>query len=130
MAIVTRVNGDAYGVVNVDIGAHDTGLGTIVSTGIGKKPVAFKIVVGQDLRNEATTGSAVEFIMRQVALNTTILMYQIENASGGQISVLVEGLGWADADLQSNIRALGNVGPNSVPLGATTVSSTGGFKLA
>lgn len=130
MAVVNRLNGDANAVVVVDTGTHGTGIGQIISTGIGKKPVAYKIIVGQDLRNEMTAGSAVEVVLRQVALNTTILMYQVQNDTSGQISVLVENGSWSDTDLQSNIRALANIGTNLVPTGSTTVSSVNGFKLA
>ena len=130
MAIVTRVNGDSNGVVVVDVGVHGTGIGGIISTGIGKAPVAYKIVVGGSLQNEMGPNGAVETLLKQVELNSTLLMYQVQNDTSGQVSVLVEGFGWTDATLQTQLRSLGNVGANAVQFGATTVSSNNGFKLA
>lgn len=131
MAIVTRVHGDAAGVVNVDVGTHGEGIGGIVATGISRRPTAYKIVANVDLRGETVTGGAVEAIFRVVAQKSSMLAYQVEDATGGQVSVLVEGSGWSDADLQTAVRALGaSVGVGPVSLAGTTVSSTGGLKLA
>lgn len=130
MAIFTRTNGDASGVVNVDVGVHGAGIGAIVSTGIGKHPTAFKISTGVDLRGETGPGGAVETILRVVGVQSSLLAYQVENTSAGQVSVLVEATGFTDATLAAAIDALGSVGAGPVDLGNTTVSSTGGLKLA
>lgn len=137
MAIVTRVSGDAHGVVNVDVGISKTGIGGIISTGVAKRPTAFKIMAigaggAVDLRGEMGVNGAVEAILRVVALTTNVIMYQVENTNAGQLSVVVEGNGWAtDADLQAAVRALGaTVGAGPVDLTQSTVSSAGGLKLA
>lgn len=138
MAIVTRVSGDAHGVVNVDVGVSKTGIGGIISTGVAKRPTAFKIMAigaggAVDLRgDEMGVNGAVEAILRVVALTTNVIMYQVENTNAGQLSVVVEGNGWAtDADLQAAVRALGaTVGAGPVDLTQSTVSSAGGLKLA
>jgi len=130
MAIVTRVHGDAAGVVNVDVGTHGAGIGGIVATGISRRPTAYKIVANVDLTGETVTGGAVEAIFRVVAQKSSMLAYQVENDTTGQVSVLVEGSGWTDADLQTAVRALGSSGVGPVSLAGTTVASTGGLKLA
>jgi hypothetical protein len=141
MAVFTRVNGDAAGVVNVDAGRAFANA-TIINTGIAAPLTAYKIVGGfnGNLAAELTTGGAVETILRIVSGNATVLAYQVDTAQ--QLSVLVERSGWAsDTALQTavqtgsgqwtsatggNIGATGNVWVGS----ATTVSSTGGLKLA
>lgn len=130
MAIFTRTNGDAAGVVNVDVGTHGAGIGGIVSTGIARRPTAYNIVANVDLRSETVTGGAVEAIFRVVTQKASMLAYQVENDTSGQVSVLVEGSGWTDSDLQAALVALGSVGAGPVSLAGTTVVSTGGLKLA
>lgn len=121
MAIVTRTAGDAQGVNNVDL-ATDGTLGTIVATGLTKNPTALKITsVGTLSSDDSATGGIVEAILRQIAVDSTIVMYQVDT---DRISVLVEATGSNDAAKQTRIRALG------VPANAAVVSSTNGFKLA
>jgi len=129
MAIFTRTNGDANGVVNVDVSAHGSGIGTIISTGIGKHPTLFKLDTGTvDLRGETGVGGAVEVILRTIATQSTIIAYQVENDNSGELRVLVEATGWTDAGLQAAVRALGSVGAGPVSLTSLTVTSTGGLK--
>jgi hypothetical protein len=138
MAIVTRTNGDAHGVVHQDVGISGTGIGGIIATGLTKRPTAYKIVAtgagpaAQDLRGEMGPNGAVEAILRVVAQAATITMYQVEDDASGTISVLVEGSGWAtDVALRDAVRALGaaaGVGP--VDLTLSTAVSTAGFKIA
>ena len=70
-------------------------------------------------------------ILGVIGQRDTITMYQVESSSS-QLSVLVEGNAWTDAELQAYIRAnitqLGVYGNSTVS--SVTVSSTGGFKLA
>lgn len=135
MAIVTRYEGDANGVVNIDgVGAP---IGSIVSTGIGKHPTAFKIYSPNNLTLETGVGAAVETIIRSIEVAATILMYQVDAlATGSQISLLVESTGWAnDAAIQAAIVALGvRAADPTQPVDAfdfttVTVSSAEGFKL-
>lgn len=133
MAIFTRTAGDAKGVVHVDTSRADVvggGIGTIISTGIGKRPTMFLVDTGTvDLRGEMGVGGAVETMLRTVALKATIIAYQVQNDNSGEMRVLVEATGWADdAELQAAIRALGSVGAGPANLGAATVSSAGGLK--
>ena len=151
MAIVTRVNGDAKGVVNVDFDS-------MVATGLTKRPTAFKITATADLdtantvvdgvvtvaADERRAGGAVEAILRVISQRATIVMYQVD---GDQLSVLVEAHGWgnpaatpavtADADLTAALvaipeRSAVTVAPTSPAFvfAGTTVSSAAGFKLA
>jgi hypothetical protein len=133
MAVFTRVNGDAAGVVQVDAGRSFAN-GVVINTGIAAPLTAYKIVGGfnGNLAAELTTGGAVETILRIVSGNATVLAYQVDAASAGtqQLSVLVERTGWAsDTALQNMLTQQGNIGAT----GSSTVSavtSTGGLKLA
>lgn len=111
MAIVTRVNGDAKGVVNVDSGK-------IVSF-ISKYPTAFKITAGASLDAEVGVGGLVEAAIHALQLASTVIMYQVD---GAQLSVLVEATGFDDAAAQAAVVAAGLTG--------ATVTSSQGFKLA
>jgi len=132
MAIFTRTNGDAAGVVNVDAGRSFANA-AIINTGIAAPITAYKIVMTNgNLAAELTVGGAVETVLRTVAQNATVLAYQVD--AGSQLSVIVERSGWvsdakvqeAIAGLAANIGATGNcyAGPG------VTVSSAGGIKLA
>ena len=123
MADVTRFNGDA-GIV-----------GDFINF-IGANVTAYKVLVqnvafsARDLRTENGPGEAIELILQRVATRATVLGYQVENTSAGQISLLVEGGDWIAADLQANIRALGaNIGNVGVDVSGSNVS-TSGYKLA
>jgi hypothetical protein len=123
MADVTRYNGDA-GVV-----------GDFINF-IGANVAAFKVMVqnvafsARDIRTENGPGEAIELILARVATRATVLGYQVENTSAGQISLLVEGGDWNATDLQANIRALGTtVGNVGVDVSGSNVS-TSGYKLA
>lgn len=127
MAIFTRTNGDANGVVHVDTAAHGGGIGTIISTGITKRPTIYKLDTGTvDISGEAGVGGAVEAVLRLIATQATIIAYQVENDSSGEMRVMVEATGWVAADLQAAVRALGaSVGTGPVSLTSTTVAEVG-----
>lgn len=148
MPNVTRVNGTAYGVVNVDTAVVTPGdqAAAVIHAVTGRKPTFVAIVVkngsaeAQDISNEFDAGEAIEAILRAVAANASILAYQVE-AAGGQISVMVEGphaestygtggnLSFGD-DLQARVRALGtSVGANTIDVSGSTVTNVG-MKLA
>jgi hypothetical protein len=123
MADVTRYNGDTGTV------------GDFISF-IGANVTAFKVMVqnatydARDIRTENGPGEAIEAILRNVATRATVLGYQVENTSAGQISLLVENGDWNATDLQANIRALGaTVGNTSVDVSGSNVT-TSGYKLA
>ena len=124
MAIFTRSNGDAQGVVNVDVGTAGTGIGTIISTGIGKHPTMYLIDTGSaTLVGKLGVNSAVEAILRTVTQIATVIAYQVENDGSGEMRVLVESTGWTGSDLQTAIQALATV--DSCNLSSTTVSVVG-----
>lgn len=135
MANVQRYNGDANGVVNVDISLGENGIngvggvtsnGKIISTGIGKHPTAFKITANVSLDTEMGVGEAVEAMLRTVQVASTTIMYQV---NGPQLSVLCEATGFDDANLTTALNSLSSniAGVNIKPV---TVSSTEGFRLA
>lgn len=152
MAIFTRINGDAAGVVQVDAGRQFANA-AIINTGIAAPLSVLKITLAAgsaggsygNLAAELTTGGAVETILRQVEGNATVLAYQVDAGSAGasQLSVLLERSGWvSDAALTTaiatgngqwasavggNIGATGNIWASGASI---TVSSTGGLKLA
>ena len=124
MAIFTRTSGDANGVVNVDTGVHGAGVGTLISTGIGKHISIFKLDTGTvDISGQTGVGGAVEAILRTVAVQSTIVAYQVENDNSGEIRVVVEATGYDAAGLQAAVRALGTV--NGANLGSTTATAVG-----
>lgn len=150
MAVFTRINGDAAGVVNVDAGRSFANA-TIINTGVAAPLSVFKInfpmvAGGSNLAAELTTGGAVESVIRYIEANATVLAYQVD--SNAQLSVLVERSGWAsDAALTSfitnqtytynqNLTGTGtyyaNVTASNVWVagGSFTVTSANGFKLA
>jgi hypothetical protein len=136
MAVFTRINGDAGGVVNVDVG-RSLANAVIVNTGIAAPLTAYKIsLTSGNLAAELTTGGAVETILRIVEVNASVLAYQVD--TGSQLSVLTERSGWSsDTVIQNAIRqttagdGAGNIGvTGNTWVGAATVTSTGGIKLA
>lgn len=136
MAIgVTRVNGDAAGVNNVDAGRSFANA-SIINTGIASPIQAYKIGtlgVTANLAAELQVGGAVETMLKLIAANATVLAYQVDSAgSSAQLSVITERSSWTDADLQAQLRAFGgNIGAyGNVFPALATVTSTGGIKLA
>lgn len=124
MAIFTRTNGDAFGVVHVDTGSRGTGVGSLISTGIGKHISIFKIDTGSvDISAQSGVGGAVETILRTVATQSTVVAYQVEDDNSGEMRVVVEATGFDAAGLQTAVRALGTV--NGANLASTTVTSVG-----
>ena len=130
MAIQTRYAGDATGVNNVN-STYDGTLATIIATGLTKNPTALKITgFGTFSATESGTGGPVEAILRSIAIDSTIVMYQVDTT---QISVLVEAIGTTTSAVQTRLQGLGgNIGlaANIYSGGGVTVSSTNGFKLA
>jgi hypothetical protein len=137
MAIQTRYAGDANGINNVD-GSYTGTLGTIVATGLTKNPIAISIVPGKSqafLAADSQTGNSVETLLRNLEIDSTVVMYQVNS---GSLSVLLEatGAGGVNGDsqqgaypvtsttiataLQTRIQAI--VGSD----GAGNISATGG----
>jgi hypothetical protein len=115
-------------------------IGTFVSL-IGKTPKAFGIRIAgtagqKDVSGELGVNGAVQDIFKMLSANATILGYQIENNSTGNVSVLIEGGdNLSAATVQSIIRTGGNgaggYGNSSPQLDAgSTLVTDVGFKLA
>jgi hypothetical protein len=130
MAIQTRYAGDANGINNFDAKTDGT-LGTIIATGLTKAPIALKISgLGTFTAAESGTGGAVETILRNIGIDSTIVMYQVDSA---QLSVLLEANGSSATAIQTRLQGLGgNIGiaGNIWSGGGVAVSSANGFKLA
>lgn len=133
MAIQTRYAGDAQGVNNVDA-ATDGTLATIVATGLTKNPTAIKVLLGKSqtfAASDSATGGPVESILRQIAVDSTVVMYQVDT---DRLSVLVEALGSNATAVGTRIATLANasstLGTGNVWANAATVTTTTGFKIA
>ena len=150
MAVFTRINGDAAGIVNSDAGRSFANA-AIINTGIAAPLTAYRIYFAAstsgaygNLAAELTTGGAVETILRIIEGNATVLAYQVDaTTSGSQLSVLTERNGWTDSllttQLQTGANQFGATGGN---IGATSniwvstngtspaVSSAYGIKIA
>ena len=150
MADVTRVHGDAYGVVHVDRSAAGDGAlsANELVVNVGRSAKFFGITLynasgasegtAADLQNELDPGEAVEAVLKAVQASIVsntqyggeILAYQVQDDTSGYISVMVAGSNWDSSNLQTAIRALGTtVGSNNVDVSGTVVTDTG-FKLA
>lgn len=136
MAVFTRINGDAAGVVQVDAG-RSLANAAIINTGIAAPLSVLKITTPTgNLAAELATGGAVETILRVVETNATVLAYQVDATP--QISIVLERSGWVnDAAVATAITAAstannisGTGGNVWVAGGGFTVSSAGGLKLA
>ena len=132
MAVFTRVNGTAEGVVHVDIADRPSQVSTgrIISTGIGKHPTMYKIEGNSSiLSDQLGTGGAVEAILRVIATNAVVIAYQVEGGESDELRVLVEATSWNDGsmdyDLELAIRALGTVGVNPISLSNANVYEVG-----
>ena len=103
---------------------------------IGKTPKCFGgwIANGsnsaQNLSSEVAVNLAVPAILTALESNTTVLAYQIENVSSGNISVMLEGASHLTAsDIQGIIRGNSPYGNNAVVATGTIITDVG-FKLA
>ena len=132
MAVQTRYAGDAKGVFNVDAAVDGT-LATIIATGLTKNPLALRVALGNSQTfdaAESATGGSVETILRTIAQDSTIVMYQVDSAA---LSVLLEACGSNASTIQTRVQSIGgNIGAaaNIWAGGGVTVSSAVGFKLA
>lgn len=132
MPIQTRYAGDAQGVNNFDATTDGT-LSTIIATGLTKSPTALKVLLGKSQTfgtADSSTGGVVETILRTIALDSTIVMYQVDS---DRLSVLVEATGSTTSAINTRIQALGNAtvaGGSNVWANVSTTTSSTGFKIA
>jgi hypothetical protein len=134
MADFYRVNGNA-GVVGDGKGFITTAIG---ASFIGKFPVALAGYIAasggsaQDLRSESGVNNAIPAILSAISANVTVLAYQVEASSGGNISLLLEGAqGLASSDagiasvVQGVVRSLTAAGNNSVDCSGSVFANRG-----
>jgi hypothetical protein len=126
--------------VNGNVGAPGDGKG-FVSTAIGasfigKTPLAIAGYIAasggtaQDLRYESNVNYALPAILSTLESNVTVLAYQVENGSGGNISLLLEGANHLTAsDIQGIVRGNSPYGNNAVDA-TGSVFVNRGFKLS
>jgi hypothetical protein len=138
MADFYRINGNA-GVVGDGKGFISTAIG---ASFIGKFPVAIAGYIAnssgtaQDLRSESGVNNAIPAILTSISSNVTVLAYQIEATTGGNISLLLEGAaGLASTDagiatvIQNTVRSLTAAGNNAVDCSGSLFVNKG-FKLS
>ena len=139
MASFTRTHGNAQQVFHIDTddGSLSGALAASAPVNVtGPKLDFFKIIVensgnsARDLQAEVGTDGAVEAILREIQQLAGVYIYQVEDASAGQISVALYPTGaYTATTLQTAIRTLTAAGSNSVDCSGSDVT-TGGFKLA
>jgi len=137
MAEITRVNGNAFGVVANDRNEAGSGAISADETVILNGPQLdfFKIIVKdvsgnvEDLRNELDAGEGVEAILRHIALKANIEIYQVEGDTSGQISVALYPTGaYTASSLQTAVRTLSAAGANNLDCSSSDVTDPG-FEL-
>ena len=139
MAFFTRTHGNAQEVFHIDTnnGSLSGALATSAPVNVtGPKLDFFKIIVengsnsARDLQAEVGTNGAVEAILQNIQQIAGVYIYQVEDASAGQISVALYPTGaYTATTLQTSIRTLTAAGSNSVDCSGSDVT-TAGFKLA
>lgn len=122
-----RVNGNANGVVNVDIGlAGGISANIIIATGLTKHPTVYKLIANLTL--DQGTGSAAESILRALQTSATVVMYQVGLT---QLNILVEAQGFGtDANLTTFLAGYTFANATGTAVGITSISSANGFLLA
>ena len=139
MALFTRTHGNAQQVFHVDTNNGSLSGALTESAPVnlaGPKLDFFKIIVenvsdaAQDLQSQVGTGLAVEAIIQEIQTKSTVAVYQVEDASAGQISVaLYPTDAYTAATLQTAIRTLTAAGTGDIDCSGSDVTDSG-FKLA
>jgi hypothetical protein len=139
MALFTRTHGNAQQVFHVDTnnGSLSGALAESAPVNLaGPKLGFFGIIVentsnaAQDLQAEVGTGLAVEAILQTIQTKSTVAVYQVEDASAGQISVaLYPTEAYTAATLQTQVRTLTAAGTNDIDCSGSDVTDVG-MKLA
>jgi len=109
---------------------------------VGKAPKFFGLYIcasggaAVDISAEMGVNGAVKDILNNIESNASVLVYQVESGTGGNISLMLEGVSGATtaATLQSQIRGGGNGSgwygnTNNIDARGTLVFDAG-FKLA
>jgi len=91
--------------------------------GIASDIEMFTVDGGATLANETNPGEAMEKIIATIGTKATILAVGAEDGAGA-FRVMLHGSAWTDADMQTDIRALGaTVGANSYDASGATVAA-------
>jgi len=139
MAELTRVHGSPSGNVTYDRSVANVGdisADELVDVS-GRKLNFYKIVIqngsntNQDLQTEMGPNECVEKVLQIIQGynsasyngSATILAYQVEGDSSGQISVATEGASWSASDLQAAIRETTTL--NSINVTGSDVTEPG-----
>lgn len=132
MADFYRTNGTA-GAIGDGKGFVSTAIG---ASFIGKTPLAVAGYIAasggsaQNLASENTVNLAIPAILNALESNVTVLAYQVEPGSAGNISLLLEGANHLTAsDVQAIVRGSSPFGNNAVD-GSGSVFVNKGFKLS
>lgn len=140
MAILYRTNGNVGSVGDVYGGGFAGATTQVSASFIGKQLLAVGVrVVGAggpaNLQAEASVNGAVEGILKAVTGNSTILAYQLEPGTTGNLSLLLEGASnLSSTDIQNIIRGGGNGAgwygnTNGIDASSSLVTNYG-FKLS
>ena len=115
MAVFTRTNGG--------VGAPGTLYSVVQTAGY---IITCKNTGGSAVNIQGSTGvdGVIESVIREVAP----LMYDVKNANGGLVHVIVDGHAQSAATLQARIRALGTI--DSIDISGTTVAAATAMTLA
>lgn len=136
-----RVHGDSQAVFAIDTRngpiAPSTAPANTQTNFIGPELAFFNIQTGVSMAAQMDTGGAVEAMLRTIAQTATVMIYQVDSGTGGNLSVGVYPVGaWAtttaspadgSGNLVAAIQALGTV--NTVSLAGAAATNVG-FKLA
>ena len=115
MAAFTRVNGG--------VGAPGALYSTVQTAGY---VITCKASGGSAVNIQGSTGvdGVIESVIREVAP----LMYDVKNANGGVVHVIVDGHAQSAAALQARLQALGTI--DSIDISGTTVALATAMTLA
>ena len=88
--------------------------------------ITCKNVGGTAVNIQASTG--IDGVVESVVREVSPLVYEVKNANGGVVSIIVDGHAVDSAILQARLRALGTV--DSIDLSGTTVADASALTLA
>lgn len=136
-----RVHGDVQGVFHMDtangaIVSNTAPAGTCVNF-VGGSFDFFRIDSGSvSFAAEMDAGGAVEAILQNISQLATVMMYQVDSGTGGELNVCVYPKGVYEANsavsganLTAQLQLLTSVGHGPLNLNAASVTNVG-FKLA
>ena len=115
MATFTRTNGAVGAVATLHATAQMAGF-----------IITCKDTGGSAVNIQASTG--IDEVIESVIREVSPLMYEVPNANGGVVHVIVDGHKDSAASLQARLRQLGTI--DSIDLTGTTVAAAGNIVLS